>query len=485
VTEPTRIKFPYKPWHERFAAFHARTQRRAFLVCHRRAGKTEAAIYDMVWRALKLTNNWQATRPNAPPLFAYVAPLRKQAESVVWRRLKLAVRNIPGVKVYESKLQVILPGGAEITLYGADNPDALRGNYLDGVILDEYSDVKANVFSEIIRPMLADYKGWVVFTGTPKGKGNHFYTLFKQASNDSGKNWFYVMLKASESGILDPAEIEDMRLDMDEYEQAQELECSFEAALKGSYFGKNVAELYATQQILPGTDSRVQHDPTEQVHLAMDIGFDDATSIWFWQVVNGAVRVIDYWEERERDADDVVQMLDLRYDPNMYGTWWLPHDADHKTFRSKKSVINVLREYDAPVRVVPNPDQGNRVFHGVNNVRKVLRTYPIMFNADKCARGLESLKNYSRTFDREANVYSDTPKHDQWSHGADGFRYLCQALQPEDLARSRERHQSKVSAARNQINIGGDQINHAYTLNDAWADRKRQQQRERRRIEAI
>jgi phage terminase large subunit len=104
--------------------------------------------------------------------------------------------------------ELSLVRGSMIRLYGADNPDALRGPYLDGVVLDEFADMKPEVWYEVVRPMLADRQGWATFIGTPKGK-NEFWRLYESAKKDPA--WFHMMLKASESGIIAAPELADLR----------------------------------------------------------------------------------------------------------------------------------------------------------------------------------------------------------------------------------------------------------------------------------
>jgi len=143
-------------------------------------------------------------------------------------------------KTREADLRVELPNGAWITLYGADNPDALRGLYFDGVILDEFGDCRPALWAEVVLPCLLDRKGWAVFIGTPKGK-NHFYHMNKRAIQED--NWFQMTLKASESGLLDPDDLKEIRGQMTEDQYAQEMECSFEAAVQGTYYASQIASL--------------------------------------------------------------------------------------------------------------------------------------------------------------------------------------------------------------------------------------------------
>ena len=155
-----KIKLKYRP-RAVFSDFHKRNQRWAVIVAHRRAGKTVACINDLIVKAAL------DKKPNAR--YAYVAPYHSQAKSIAWDYLMRY--SEPLRKSHnQSELWIELINGARIRLFGADNPDALRGLYLDGIILDEYADMRPRVWGEIIRPLLSDRLGWAVFIGTPKGR---------------------------------------------------------------------------------------------------------------------------------------------------------------------------------------------------------------------------------------------------------------------------------------------------------------------------
>ena len=158
----------YEP-RKQFAAFHDRTQRFACIVTHRRAGKTVACIHDLQLGATASSESSAALRLSV----AVPASSRRRWPGIIcavrWRRCARL-----GATAHESELRVDYPNGGQVRLYGADNPDAMRGIYLDGVVLDEYADMDPRVWSEIIRPALADRQGWAVFIGTPKGR-NAFY----------------------------------------------------------------------------------------------------------------------------------------------------------------------------------------------------------------------------------------------------------------------------------------------------------------------
>ena len=207
------INVYYKP-RKAFLDFHQRMQRWACIVFHRRGGKTVACVNDIHTRAL------YTQKKNAR--YAYIAPFYRQAKDVAWMYLKEATMD-SAVKVKESELSVELFNGAKISLYGADNPDALRGIYLDGVVLDEFGDCRPALWAEVILPTLTDRKGWATFIGTPKGK-NHFYQIREMARKNQ-EDWFYMSVKASESSILPATELAMVRELMSDAQYAQEYEC--------------------------------------------------------------------------------------------------------------------------------------------------------------------------------------------------------------------------------------------------------------------
>lgn len=450
-----------------FLPFHQRTKRRTVIVAHRRAGKTFSVIQDLIARALNYQKKDRNGKLYPRPRFAYLCPYKGQAKLVAWQYLIDFTKTIPGVKKNETELWVEVPtvtgDMARITLGGADNPDNLRGSYYDGVVLDEYGDMKPDAYSLVLRPALADRKGWVVFMGTPKGK-NDFYKRW-QAAQEQPDKYFAIKLKASDSGILDDAEIEDMKSEMEVEEWQQELECSFDAAFRGSFYGKQIAVAGAQNKF-----RELDYDPTEKVSIAMDLGRSDAAVIWFWQVIAGEIRFFDYWEQSGFDAEEVCDMLELK--PYDYETVWLPHDALHKTFASKKSVLDTFLAHDLPARKAPNPDAGNRVMHGIDAVRKFLRTWPFAIDNDRCRRGIDALKNYSRKFNRATSSYTSEADHNEWSHGADAFRYAVLSVSDEDLGRSVERARTKrinQTQNRHQVNTS------RRTLDEAFAARDREQ----------
>lgn len=409
----TEVTFDYEP-REQFVPFHQRHQRFATLVCHRRAGKTVAVINDAVAKAI------YTKKKNAR--YAYIAPFYRQAKDVAWTYLKDYAAPVTK-KVRESALRVELINGSWITLYGADNPDALRGLYFDGAILDEAGDMRPALWSEVVLPTLVDRKGWAVFIGTPKGK-NHFYDVYKRSQEDDG--WFSMMLRASESGILDPEDLAEVKALQDDATYRQEFECDFEAAVKGTYY----ADLFEQYDIV-GT---VRRDPIYKVNVATDLGKKDSTAFWFWQEPeNDDFQLIRAYSASGKDLEHYFDYLDSTgYE---YGTIWLPHDAVAKRLGSKRSTIEQFLDWANKrfqVRIVPRLS----VQHGIDAVRKVLKQCRI--DEHECYEGINALRHYKRRFNDVLKVYADNPLHDWSSDYADAFRYFALVAQEREVEKADE-----------------------------------------------
>ena len=219
------VVIPYTPRPVQ-AQIHAALEAHRFcvLVTHRQLGKTVCAVNHLLKKAL------QNERKHAR--YFYVAPFLKQAKMIAWDYLKRFSAPLPNVSINETELCVKLPTGARIWVAGADNPDALRGTYADGVVLDEYAQIKPDVFTEIVRPMLLSREGWVVFMGTPKGQ-NAFYELFNRAqklAQTQPQVWWTGVFRADESGVISPTELAHIQAETPELIFRQEYLCDFTAS---------------------------------------------------------------------------------------------------------------------------------------------------------------------------------------------------------------------------------------------------------------
>lgn len=399
------VTIPYAPRTLQLE-IHNKAKRFSVIVCHRRFGKTVMAINHLIRAAVE--NRLER------PRYAYIAPLYKQAKAVAWDYLKHYSLPIPGTMPNESELRVDLPNNARIALLGSDNPDALRGLYLDGVVLDEYAQMRPSVFSEIIRPALADRMGWAMFIGTPKGR-NAFCELYEGAKGNEA--WFTALYRASETHIIDFAELESSRAMMSRDEYAQEYECSFEAAIRGAYYAEQFRFLDAEKRI-----GSVPWEPSVPVQTAWDLGIDDATAIWFAQVVGREVHIIDYYEASGMGIEHYAQLLKSK--PYTYADALLPHDGGAREKGTGISISQYLGRLGVRNIVLPVED----IEPGIQAVRMLLPK--CWFDREKCADGLEALRQYRTEWDEKRETPRPRPVHDWTSHGADAFRYLSLGLRP-------------------------------------------------------
>ena len=397
------ITIDYRP-RPQSIAYHERAQRWSCTIAHRRFGKTVREINELIKRA--------ATCDRPSPRFAYIAPYREQAKAIAWDYLKRYAQPLVA-KAMESELSVDLLTGARIRLFGADNPDALRGLYLDGVVLDEYGDMRPTLWGEIIRPLLTDRQGWASFIGTPKGK-NHFHAIAELAKADDA--WFYQELKASETGIVAEAELEDARRQMTPEQYAQEFECAFDVPALGAIYAAELAACRADNRI-----TTVPCDRAALVHTAWDLGVGDDTCIWFWQQVGREIHLIDYYAANGQPITHYLSVLQSKgYD---YGQHFVPHDAEARERWSASTMTQVAEAQGVRLSVLPRED----VEQGINAVRMLFSR--CWFDEKKCASGIDALMNYRREYAEKLGQFKPTPLHDWASHGADAFRYLAMSVE--------------------------------------------------------
>jgi len=407
--EHVTVTIPYTP-RAQFRDFHRRKERWACIVAHRRAGKTVACINELIRAAL--------TCPKQEPRFAYLAPFYTQAKDVAWGYLKRFSAPIPGVETNESELRVDFPNGGRVRLYGADNYDRLRGLYLDGVVLDEPADMDPRAWPEVIRPALADRQGWATFIGTPKGR-NSFFDIWSRAGEDP--HWFRAMLRASETGLVPQSELDDLRKALTPEQYEQELECSFEAAILGAYYGREIADAEKAGRIRD-----VPHEPGLPVHVSYDLGIGDSTALWFFQVARDGVRFLDHYESHGQPLAHYAGVIASK--PYRVETDWVPHDAKVRELGTGRTRVETLKELGRAPRLVPN----HKLEDGINAARVGFPRF--YFDEVKCRYGLEALRQYKTDYDEKLKTFKNTPKHDWTSHTADSFRYAAMAwreLQPD------------------------------------------------------
>ncbi len=386
-----------------------RENHNAVFVFHRRAGKTRGLLQWMIHCALNMETEGRPA--DAPPRLIYAAPTEKMAKAIAWTYLVHAAKSIPGCKVKESETPTVtLPNGARIEVVGAQNPDNLRGQYVDVAVLDEYAYMNSEAYHSVIRPQLLDYNGRVVFCSTPAGR-NDFWRLYEKALSGELPDWGALLVTATESGVIPPDALQRLKDTSDEESFEREMMCNFDAPLKGAIWGRLINKLRQDGMV---TD--VPHDTTRKVIASWDIGLRDDTAIWFWQVMpGGRVHLIDHESGSDIPLSEWLKSVNSK--PYDYEIQVIPHDAKQ---RDKNSGLSFQRNmYLAGLKsyCLPKASPQTRI----EAARQVLAV--AMFDQSKCERGLDALALYQRKYDAEHHAFSKNPVHDWTSHSADAFGY--------------------------------------------------------------
>jgi len=410
-------------------------------VMHRRFGKTVFKVNKLIERAVEC--------PFPEGRYGYFAPTYAQAEDIAWHYLDQYTEHIPGRLLEKSRLAAWVPtrlgDRARIRLYGLDSPkQRVRGLYLDGAVFDEYAWIPPSAWTEQVRPMLSDVNRsgvdrlgrvnqWADFILTPFGR-NHAYTLYRNAvlwhagepvevsdplsgvmETVRRDDWFAKMFKASETGILIPGELKSALIDMGQSKYDQEYECSFDAAVEGAIFAREIEELRARGRIC-----NMPWNKLLPVNTSWDLGWDDATALWFFQQVGAELRVIDYYEASGAGLDhyaDVMANKGYRYGYNLF-----PHDVAVHELGTGKSRANVLRQLGIRVATVPK----HKKWDGIAAGQALLSN--CVFDGTRCAAGLDRLSLYRREYNEKLDTFREKPMHDWASHGADAWINLAMGL---------------------------------------------------------
>jgi hypothetical protein len=386
--------------------------KRAVWIAHRRAGKDDLALHFTACAAMQ--------RPGG---YWHLLPSQVQARKSVWsainphtglRRIREAFPASIVARELENEMMIEFVNGSTWQLVGSDNYNSLVGSPPVGLVFSEFALADPNAWS-YLRPILQENSGWALFITTPRGR-NHAATFYEAARDDPA--WFAELLPATKTSVFTPEQlatekrelIREFGEDQGAATSNQEYMCSFQSAIVGSYYGREM-EIAEEQSRI----TNVPHDPRLQVHTAWDLGISDSTSIIFFQLAGQEIRVIDYLENSGVGLDWYAKELQRRQ--YMYGTHVVPHDAAVRELGTGRSRIETLRSLGIPTRVVPQQS----VADGINAVRTQL---PMMwFDRTKAKKLIAALQQYRRVWSDKRHTFEDRPFHDWCSHPADAMRY--------------------------------------------------------------
>lgn len=327
---------------------------------------------------------------------------------MAWDILKQYGRNVPHTKFNEAELRCDFPNGSRITLYGADNPDSLRGIGLWGVIFDEYSQQPSNIYSEIILPCLAEHDGFAIWIGTPKGK-NDFYKLWNKAQNNP--DWYSLRLQASQTGLVPKTYLDRAKGQMTEDEYNQEFEVSFEGSTKGAVYGSELSLMRAQKRIKP-----IPYEPILPVTTAWDLGMSDKTAIGFFQHLGNERRMIDYYESNNQGLDHYISIVKNK--PYVYEQHIAPHDIIVKELGSGRTRIEMAESLGIDFTIAEKVTLQD----GIVAVRSI---FPSLWIDENCSEFINAITQYKYEWDDKKGQFKDKPEHDWSSHAADMLRYYA------------------------------------------------------------
>lgn len=398
-------------------------KKRALLLWHRRAGKDDVCLHWAATQAMQRVGNYW-----------HMLPQYAQARKSVWdavnprtgkRRIDEAFPDAICTSKRANDMFVRFKNGSTWQLVGSDNFDALVGSPPIGVTASEWALADPRAWA-YLRPILLENGGWAVFITTVRGK-NHVYAMYEGGKNDP--DWFVQLLTARDTGILTEAQLEKERLEYQrEYGHddgdalfAQEWMCDWNAAIVGSYYGRMMRDLENK-----GRFTSVPYDPQALVHTAWDLGLNDQTVVWFFQIVGQEIHIIDLIHNSGQPlAWYAGEILKRGY---ALGQHILPHDADAHELQTNRTRYETLVGLLGQNCYVLKAKGAERVLvaDGINAVRSILPR--CWFDKEKTEYGIEALKAYRREWDSEKKTFHDRPVHDWASDPADGFRYLALGL---------------------------------------------------------
>lgn len=389
--------------------------KRAYEIAHRRWGKDDVCLHWTATSAMTRVGNYWHMLPEA-----------SQARKAIWdainphtglRRIDEAFPHAIRRRTVDNEMKIEFITGSIWQVLGSDNYNSYVGSPPVGVVLSEWALADPQAWAYLM-PILEENSGWAFFITTPRGR-NHAKRFYEMAVKS--ERWYAEKSVASHTGVFSQQQLADIQAELvaqygeDEGSAKfeQEYECSFDAALPGAYYGK---EINAAEN--QGRITGVPHDPRFPVFPILDLGHGDSTAIIYAQMVGRELRVVDYHESSGQDIAYYAKLLrETGYNiPHVI----LPHDGAHGNIRGA-SCEDQFKAAGFKVKVLKRGD----LDAGIKLARTLLKQ--IYIDAKKGERLVDCLRNYHREWDEKNKIFKTTPKHDWSSHAADAFRYLAEA----------------------------------------------------------
>lgn len=391
---------------------------RAIEIAHRRWGKDEIALgvtCELAHR--RIGSYW------------HCLPEYGQARKALWtavnahtgkRRLFEAFPPEICENINDHEMFIRLKCGSTWQMIGSDRYDATVGAGVAGITYSEWALANPSAWA-YHRPMLEENNGWALFITTPRGR-NHAHAMFEMAKKSP--RWFAERSSIYDTKALSAEQLEESLAeyiaiygeDIGRAQFEQEYECSFNAAILGAFYAREMVSVRKEGRI---TDECVA-DPSRPVHRAWDIGVKDDTSIWFFQVVGSQVFILDCYSQSGVGVDHYAGIVHKRHEENgwKHGIDFVPHDAKVKEWGSGRTRVETMRSFDLSPQLCPNATK----MDGINAARQTLSR--CVFHPRTEEQGIAALEQYRREWDDEKKAFKASEVHDWSSHLSDAFRYL-------------------------------------------------------------
>lgn len=351
-----------------------------------------------------------------PTQIYFVYPTYSQGKKILWEGLDnegfplidyLPRELIASKNSQEMSIKLI--NGSFFKIVGSDEPDRLVGTNASFMVFSEYALQNPQAW-QFLRQVVRANQGTAIFITTPRGR-NHAYELYEYAKTMPDE-WFVSKLTVDDTKHISAEDLEKERRECSEDLIQQEWFTSFSLGVEGSYYSKYLNSIRLNNQIC-----NVPWQPYQKVHLAADIGHDDATALIWFQVIGQAVNIIDCYSNKKQGLEHYAKIILEK--PYLYGKMMFPHDLAVTEWGSGLTRLEQARNLGLTPTIAPKLS----IEDGIEAVRALIpRCY---FDQVKTQPLIKALESYRQQFDAKRQVYLGSPLHDWASDYADAFRYLA------------------------------------------------------------
>lgn len=402
---------------ELWNSFFVGKLKKLMVIWHRRAGKDDFCVNFLSAAAMLDVGN-----------YLYLFPEYGQARKVIWDGITLDgmrfIDRIPRQIVasyHNTSMKITLVNGSTIQVGGSNNYNNLVGTNPKGIIFSEFAlqNPTARLY---FQPILDENGGWQILQSTPRGM-NHCFKLWENIKYS--ESWYKALLTVDDTYRSDGTPVITQQMIQEKRDEGMpeeliqsEYYCDFRSAVLGSYYTLELKKCYQDKRI-----GKFEPDPLYPVYTCFDLGFDDATSIWFVQIINNQFYFIHYYENNKLASSHYFEYVQnwckergLKHAFNI-----VPHDImNHDPDSGKTRLDRARRNYGEKFRVAPRM----KIMEGIDLAREFFNL--CHFDEIECSQGLICLTEYHQEYITEHGVYKAQPRHNWASHGADSFRYWFQ-----------------------------------------------------------